>query len=112
MLRFRRGLLLSLTTFVVGCNMPTPTEDVATPYLQIKKYEQLNCAALDGELNRLRKVEQQLASAQNARISSSKGYNFFYGWGKGDGMDTVELSKTRGEIRAIQREQNVKKCIP
>ncbi len=103
--------IVSLTMILTGCgNMPTPTAEIRSINLSTKQYEHLDCPALNSKLAQLNLVEQELSSAQDRRISSSAGHALFYGWGQGDGMETIELVKARGQIGSVQNERSKKKC--
>lgn len=91
-------------------NMPTPPSDVSTPRFSTAPYESMDCSRLAVEQERLSAAQRELTVAQEKRIAASSGHALFYGWGRGDGMETVELAKARGEIEAVRRTQLKKGC--
>jgi len=102
------SMLLSLA----GCmNMPTPPSDVPTPLFSTAPYESMDCSRLAAEQERLSTAERDLTVAQEKRVTASGGHALFYGWGRGDGMETVELAKVRGERDAVRRTQVKKGCV-
>jgi len=48
--------------------------------------------------------------AQQERIASSRMQAFWWGYGKGDGMEASELSQVRGEKEAVLHAMDVKHC--
>lgn len=95
-----------------GCNTPTPPYAIPVARISTAPYEKLDCSRLAQERARLLAAEQRLIIAQEERISSSRGHAAFYGWGRGDGMETVELAKVRGERNAVERTELELKCTP
>ena len=53
---------------------------------------------------------REFTIAQDNRVNASQGHALFYGWGRGDGMDTIELVKVRGERNAVRRVYDKKGC--
>jgi hypothetical protein len=101
----------SISLVMAGCgNMPTPPSKIPTPYISSAQYEGFDCPRLKAEFDSLSQQEQTFVVAQENRISTSKGHAIFYGWGVGDGMDTVELAKVRGQREAVRRVRTEKKC--
>jgi hypothetical protein len=97
---------------MVSCmNMPTPSSAVSTPHASTEPYEYLDCPHLATEYERSNRTEKELTLAQEKRVSASVGHSLFYGWGRGDGMETVELAKVRGERDALRRTQSQKGCL-
>lgn len=103
-------ILGSLALVLAGCNTPTPSARLPTPQISTSSYEHLDCARLAVEHDRLTSTELEFTRAQENRISASRGHALFYGWGSGDGMETVELTKIRGERNAVHRTQLKKGC--
>lgn len=105
-------VLGSINLSLAGCmNMPTPPSEVPTPHVSTAPYEHLNCLHLASEHERLSRVEEELVVAQEKRGAASVGHSLFYGWGRGNGMETVELTKVRGERDAVRRTQSQKACL-
>jgi len=108
----RKIALGSILLLQAGCmNSPTAPSEIPIPHVSTAPYENLDCIRLTDELLRLRNAEFELAAAQDRRISSSGGHALFYGWGQGDGMETVELARVRGERDAVRRTHAMKACI-
>lgn len=95
---------------LVGCNMATPPSKIAAPHISSEKYEQLECPSLKSKVDELSQIVQELAVVQESRVSKSKGHLAFYGWGSGDGMETIELVKMKGELSAAERAYENKRC--
>ena len=103
--------LLSLSLVVTGCiNMPTRSAQITGAYVSEYEYEGMKCDRLAAELNSLTRREAQLVAAQEQRYSSSKVQAFWIGFGRGDGIEAAELAQVRGQIEAIMRMRDVKKC--
>jgi len=100
------GMCLALS----GCNMPTPPSQIPGAYRSGIAYEQYDCSRLAAELYSLTRRERQLAAAQQERIASSRMQAFWWGYGKGDGMEASELSQVRGEKEAVLHAMDVKHC--
>lgn len=97
--------VLCLAAIVLsGCiNMPTATEKLTIPVISSEAYQQWSCEALSTERARLTKLESESLMMHEKRRNASHGHVFFYGWGRGDGIETVELVRFRGEIEAVDR---------
>lgn len=93
-----------------GCNMPTKPESLPTPEIRTDRYKEYSCTSLNSEITDLVNYEISLTKSQSKRINDSQGHAIFYGWGKGDGMDTIELVKARGKISAMRKELSNKGC--
>lgn len=94
-----------------GCgNMPTASSKITVPHVSSTKYEHLDCFSLRKEIDRLNLSAQEFHKAQENRIVASQKHALFYGWGRGDGMDTIELVKILGERDAILRIYEKKDC--
>lgn len=107
---FRCSGLLIL--FLSGCvNMPTQPSEIRAPYISSSKYEVLDCSQLILEQDKLNLLEKDYLTSHENRISASKGHMLYYGWGSGNGLDTVELVKVRGEKDAVRRAMQNKSCI-
>lgn len=94
----------------VSCNMPTPTSDIITTDFSGVPYENMDCSSLKLKLNELKNLEYRFSTAQDIRIDDSKGHAAYYGWGRGDGMDTIELAKARGKYNAVHKVYDNKNC--
>ena len=90
--------------------MPTRPENLYSAEISTDRYKEYSCPNLISEIESLIIYETNLSRAQQKRIDDSQGHAVYYGWGKGDGMDTVELVKARGKIIAIRREMKTKGC--
>lgn len=102
---------LTAILLLASCgNMPTPTSQVAIPYLSSAQYEHLDCPALNLEIDKLNHLVQEFSIAQEDRVKDSKGHALYYGWGSGDGMGTIELAKVQGERNAVRRVYDKKEC--
>lgn len=99
-----------ITLMLAGCNTPTPLSHLTIPDISTSSYERLDCAHLAAEHDRLSSAEQEFTEAQENRISASRGHALFYGWGSGDGMETIELTRIRGERNAVYRTQLKNGC--
>jgi hypothetical protein len=90
--------------------MPTQPENLPHPEISTDRYREYSCTSLNAEIADLLNDEINLTKSQNKRLNDSQGHAVYYGWGKGDGMDTIELVKTRGKISAIRKELISKGC--
>jgi len=98
-------------SLISGCtNMPTPTAEITGSYTSGLKYENFPCNRLDAETNSLARRENQLITAQRQRIKSSETQAFWFGYGKGDGLEASELANVRGEKEAVRKAMEIKKC--
>lgn len=103
--------LASIVLLLAGCmNTPKAPTEVTTPHVSTVPYDNLDCTRLAAELNRLSSAEHELIEAQGRRVSASRGHALFYGWGRGDGMETIELARVRGERDAVLRTHVKKAC--
>lgn len=94
-----------------GCaNMPTPTEELAVPFVSSEIYADWSCEELRIEHARLAQLERESLVMHEKRLDASHGHAFFYGWGRGDGMETVELVRVRGELGAVDRSMDGLGC--
>lgn len=91
-------------------NMPTPTSQITGAHNSGVRYEGLTCSRLSSELDSLSRRESQLTIAQEQRIKTSQMQAFWFGYGQGDGLEASELANVRGEIEAIRRASDVKRC--
>lgn len=97
--------------FLGGCmNMPTPPNQIAGAYVSGMKYEQYECSRLSAEDNFLSRRENQLVTAQQQRISTSRSQAFWWGVGQGDGIEANELATIRGEKEAVLNAMHTKGC--
>ncbi len=89
--------------FLAGCiNMPTPPAQITGAYVSSYKYESMDCDRLATEMSSLARRENQLKTAQDQRIKTSKVQAFWYGYGQGDGIEASELANVRGEREAVR----------
>ena len=101
----------SLLALATGCStMPTPEAEIDTKAMQTTKYDAYNCNQLNEKLGLLRHEVMELTLRQEKRITDSSGHALYYGWGKGNGMDTIELVKTKSEIMALDYQIKNKGC--
>ena len=104
-------LALSQLTILTGCmNMPTPASQITGSYTSGLRYEDFDCSRLSIELNSLARREDQLVIAQQQRIKDSKSQAFWWGFGKGDGIEASELANVRGEKEAVRKAMETKGC--
>ena len=102
---------LFLTIVVSGCmNMPTPPSQITGAYVSGIKYEGFECPRLSSELGLLSRRENQLVSAQEQRIKTSKTQAFWNGYGQGDGIEASELANVKGEREAVRSAMDAKNC--
>ena len=99
-----------ITVNLAACNMPTQPSNIRATGLSINKYEATNCSELSKIIETLVSEENTLVTSQNRRINDSQGHAVYYGWGKGDGMDTVELAKARAQLKSAKAEFAKKDC--
>lgn len=104
------AFLGTITFVLAGCNAPTPSNQLVIPQISTAPYEKMNCARLAAEMDRLKASEADFSKAQERRVTGSKGHTAYYGWGTGDGMETIELVKIRAELSAITRTQTKMNC--
>ena len=103
------GLFLAIV--VSGCmNMPTPPSQITGAYVSGIKYEGFECPRLSSELGLLSRRENQLVSAQEQRIKTSKTQAFWNGYGQGDGIEASELANVKGEREAVRSAMDAKNC--
>ena len=110
-MRLKIIALVSAAISLSGCfNMPTQPSQITGSYTSSIKYEGLDCSRLGIELNSLARREDQLVTAQQQRIKSSKLQAFWLGFGEGDGVEASELANVRGEKEAVRKAMDVKSC--
>jgi hypothetical protein len=104
--------LISIPMILVsGCmNMPTPEGQITGSYVSPLMYEKYECDQLSVETSSLARRENQLASAQEQRVKTSKTQAFVYGYGQGDGIEASELANVRGEKEAVRTAMESKGC--
>ena len=61
-------------------------------------------------MSSLSRRENQLATAQEQRIKTSKVQAFWRGYGEGDGIEASELANVRGEREAVRSTMEKKHC--
>ena len=103
--------IFGMIFFMLGCNMPTHPSNLVPINSSMESHKHLNCQELELINFELLSDEADLEKSQKTRITDSHGHNIFYGWGKGNGMDTVELVKTRSKIESVRIEMSKKNCI-
>jgi len=104
-------LVLGLSSILLaGCNTVTPSEKVLSPYFINEEYQELNCHELKLVSGKQRKLVQELSLAQDKRVADSVGHTIVYGWGVGDGVETIELIKAKGEMNAARKEYENQGC--
>lgn len=102
---------LMIVLLVSGCmNMPTPTSQITGSHNSGIRYEGFSCGRLSTELDSLSRRESQLAIAQEQRIKTSQMQAFWFGYGQGDGLEASELANIRGEVEALRRASDAKRC--
>ena len=100
-----------LLASVSGCmNMPTPETQITGAYVSPLKYEEYECSKLSAETSSLARRENQLVTAQNARVKTSETQAFWWGYGQGDGIEASELANVRGEKEAVRTAMESKGC--
>lgn len=103
--------LAALSVFLSGClNMPTEPAEISPAYTSSLRYEQFECRRLMAEAASLSRREAALVSAQNQRIKTSQVQAFWWGVGKGDGVEAAEIATVRGEIEAVRLAMETKDC--
>ena len=90
--------------------MPTPVEELTIPVFSSEGYERMSCEDLGAERARLMKLESELLMMHEKRLDASRGHALFYGWGRGDGVETVELVRVRGEMGSVRRAKDNLGC--
>jgi len=105
-------LAVAVPVFVMsGCmNMPTPSSQITGSYTSGLKYEVFSCDKLGAEIDSLARRENQLHTAQEQRVKSSKVQAFWLGYGQGDGVEASELANVRGEKEAVRKAYEAKNC--
>ena len=105
-------LAVVIPIFVIsGCmNMPTPSSQITGSYTSGLKYEVFSCDKLGAEIDSLARRENQLHTAQEQRVKSSKVQAFWLGYGQGDGVEASELANVRGEKEAVRKAYEAKNC--
>ncbi len=104
-------LVISIFVFINGCgNMPTTPSQITGAYVSPVKYESYTCEQLANEMSSLSRRENQLATAQEQRIKTSKVQAFWRGYGEGDGIEASELANVRGEREAVRSTMEKKHC--
>jgi len=99
-----------VTFLLVACNNPTTPSQLTVPHFSSTKYEHLDCRSLKLKIDELSILVQELTIAQDNRVDDSGGHAAYYGWGSGDGMETIELVKIKGERDAVDRVYDKKGC--
>jgi hypothetical protein len=103
--------LILITLLASGCmNMPTPPSQITGSYVSGLNYDDFTCDQLAVELASLTRRENQLIVAQEQRVKTSRVQAFWWGFGQGDGVEASELANVRGEIEAVRKAMEAKKC--
>ncbi len=109
--RMKPIFLIALVAILASCmNMPTPPSQITGSYTSGLIYDGFECERLASELNSLARRENQLVTAQEQRIKTSKIQAFWYGYGQGDGIEASELANVRGEKEAVRKAMDAKRC--
>ena len=104
-------LCITGTFMLYGCgNMPTQPSQITGAYVSPEKYESMTCQQLSVEQNSLARRHNQLVTAQEQRVKSSRVQAFWLGFGNGDGVEASELANVRGEMEAVRTTMEKKKC--
>ncbi|SHK62464.1 hypothetical protein SAMN02745216_03774 [Desulfatibacillum alkenivorans DSM 16219] len=102
---------IALSGSLIGClNMPTPPSQITGSYTSGLNYKDFSCEELAAEEASLARRENQLVTAQEQRIKSSKVQAFWWGVGEGDGVEASELANVRGEKEAVRKAIEAKGC--
>lgn len=110
----RQFVVVFLATIVMifsGCmNMPTPPAQITSSYTSGLNYKNFSCGELAVEQASLARRENQLVTAQEQRIKTSKVQAFWWGYGQGDGIEASELANVMGEKEAVRKALDSKGC--
>lgn len=105
------GLALAMACFLAGCmNMPTKPAQITGIPASGAAYKGWDCDQLLLEYDHLRDREQTLVIAQEQRYKTSEQQAFWYGYGQGDGIEASELARVRGELVALEKLIDQKRC--
>ena len=108
---FLVSLLASIVMVFSGCmNMPTQPSQITGSYTSGLNYKDFSCKELAAEQASLARRENQLVTAQEQRIKTSKVQAFWWGYGQGDGVEASELANVRGEKEAVRKALDTKGC--
>ncbi len=116
MVNMSAALLLAASTVVSGC--ARKAENVDASYVSPVYYQNFSCNQLRNEAERVSARAQELAGVQDKKASNdavATGVAIVIFWPaaffvKGDGANTAELSRMKGEMDAIEQASNRKKC--
>jgi hypothetical protein len=111
----KRIIEIALLTIAVmvfsGCmNLPTPPSQITSSYTSDLNYKDFSCKELAAEQASLSRRENQLVTAQEQRIETSKVQAFWWGYGQGDGVVASELANVRGKKEAVRKALDSKGC--
>lgn len=99
------------TVALAGCfNMPTKPAGITGSYVSSLKFTSYSCPQLGVESASLARRENELVTAQEARVKSSQMQAFWLGFGQGDGVEAAELANVRGEKEAVHKAMDEKQC--
>ncbi|MDR1534334.1 MAG: hypothetical protein LBU64_04465 [Planctomycetota bacterium] len=107
--------IVMLTLFgFAGCEYgdTTPAAMVAPEYVPSVDYSAYPYDKLVAMHQELSRKERNLIIAQEQRREASKKQEFWWGVGKGDGVEKSELARIRGEKDAIMEALQLRKLQP
>jgi len=90
--------------------MTTSPSEISATYVPKSKYKNFSCDELSQELSSLGRRETQLVMAQKQRAKNSRMQAFLLGFGRGDGVEAVELANVKGEREAAHSALEKKAC--
>ncbi|MBN6741999.1 hypothetical protein JKG47_15940 [Acidithiobacillus sp. MC6.1] len=99
------------TLLLAGCfNLATKPAEISAAYVPASQYTSYDCRQLSVELTNLARHKNDLIAAQESRRHSSKVQAFWLGFGNGNGVEAPELANVKGEILAVQKQNDLKGC--
>jgi hypothetical protein len=109
------GVILACL-LVAGC--ASRSSDVKASYVSPRTYQGWSCSELTAEAQRVSVRASAAAGAQDKRRSHDAamvGVGVVVFWPallftKGDGQETAELARLKGEMSAIKQEASAKRC--
>jgi hypothetical protein len=111
MQKLSRFPLLASALVLSGCmNMPTQPSQITGAYTSGAQYNGYSCHDMVVEEGSLARRENQLVTAQEQRLKTSKVQAFWYGVGNGDGIEASELANVRGAREALRRSMDRAGC--
>ncbi len=109
-LRILTAASVPLTILICCMNMPTQPSQITGSYTSIVKFLNYECSKLAAEEDSLARRENQLVTAQEERIKANWVQVFWWGSGKGDGLEASQLAKVRGKKKAVRGAIEIKDC--